>query len=56
MLIVSGDKDLKQCLGPNVYMWDPAAREEKLLNEAEFRLRNGPQKETHEDGRHAGAQ
>ena len=31
VIIVSGDKDLKQCLGPNVYMWDPAAKEEKLL-------------------------
>ena len=26
VIIVSGDKDLKQCLGPNVYMWDPASR------------------------------
>ena len=41
VVIVSGDKDLKQCLGPNVYMWDPAAREEKLLNEAEFRAESG---------------
>lgn len=31
VVIVSGDKDLKQCLGPQVFMWDPAAREEKLL-------------------------
>lgn len=37
VVIVSGDKDLKQCLGPNVVMWDPAAREEKLLTEAAFR-------------------
>lgn len=41
VVIVSGDKDLKQCLGPNVYMWDPAAREEKLLSEAEFRAESG---------------
>ena len=41
VIIVSGDKDLKQCLGPNVYMWDPAAREEKLLSEAEFRAESG---------------
>ena len=27
--------------GPRRYMWDPAAREEKLLNEAEFRAESG---------------
>lgn len=41
VIIVSGDKDLKQCLGPHVYMWDPAAREEKLLGEAEFTAESG---------------
>lgn len=41
VIIVSGDKDLKQCLGPNVYMWDPVAREEKLLGEAEFTAESG---------------
>ncbi|WP_165174774.1 DNA polymerase I [Desulfovibrio sp. ZJ369] len=41
VIIVSGDKDLKQCLGPNVYIWDPAAREEKLFGEAEFRAESG---------------
>jgi len=41
VIIVSGDKDLKQCLGPNVYMWDPGTREEKLLDEAAFRAETG---------------
>ncbi|WP_302514192.1 5'-3' exonuclease H3TH domain-containing protein, partial [uncultured Desulfovibrio sp.] len=41
VIIVSGDKDLKQCLGPNVYMWDPASREEKLVSEADFTAENG---------------
>lgn len=31
VIIVSGDKDLKQCLASNVVMWDPGGREEKLL-------------------------
>lgn len=41
VIIISGDKDLKQCLGPDVYMWDPAAREEKLLDEAAFLEESG---------------
>lgn len=41
VVIVSGDKDLKQCLGPNVYLWDPAAREEKLLTVAAFTAESG---------------
>lgn len=41
VVIVSGDKDLKQCLGPNVYMWDPAFKEEKLLTAAEFKAESG---------------
>lgn len=41
VIIVSGDKDLKQCLGPNVYMWDPASREEKLLSAAAFTAETG---------------
>mgnify|MGYP002416947916 CR=1 FL=1 len=40
-IIVSGDKDLKQCLGPNVYMWDPASKEEKLVSEADFTAESG---------------
>ncbi|MGF0001132.1 DNA polymerase I [Desulfovibrio sp. SGI.133] len=41
VIIVSGDKDLKQCLGPNVYMWDPASKEEKLVSEAAFTAESG---------------
>lgn len=41
VVIVSGDKDLKQCLGPNVYMWDPAPKEEKLLTAAAFTAESG---------------
>lgn len=40
VIIVSGDKDLKQCLGPNVYMWDPGAKEEKLITAADFEAEN----------------
>ena len=31
VVIVSADKDLKQCLRPNVIMWDPAAKDEKIV-------------------------
>lgn len=31
IVIVSADKDLKQCLRDNVIMWDPAARDGKLF-------------------------
>ena len=41
VIIVSGVKDLKQCLGPNVYMWDPASKEEKLVSEADFTAESG---------------
>ena len=41
VIIVSGDKDLKQCLGPNVYMWDLASKEEKLVSEADFTAESG---------------
>lgn len=41
VIIVSGDKDLKQCLGPNVFMWDPGSKEEKILTVEEFRAENG---------------
>ncbi|MDD4701820.1 MAG: DNA polymerase I [Desulfovibrio sp.] len=41
VVIVSGDKDLKQCLGPNVYMWDPAFKDEKLLTSAQFTEQSG---------------
>ena len=41
VVIVSGDKDLKQCLGPNVIMWDPGSREEKITTAAEVEKENG---------------
>ncbi|MBD5642124.1 MAG: DNA polymerase I [Desulfovibrio sp.] len=41
VVIVSGDKDLKQCLGPDVVMWDPGTREEKLITAADFEAENG---------------
>lgn len=41
VVIVSGDKDLKQCLGPDVVMWDPGAKEEKLITAADFEAENG---------------
>ena len=41
VVIVGGDKDLRQCLGPNVYMWDPAFRDEKLLTAAKFTEESG---------------
>lgn len=41
VIIVSGDKDLKQCLRSNVYMWDPALKEEKLLTAKEFEETEG---------------
>ncbi|MBO4301227.1 MAG: DNA polymerase I [Desulfovibrio sp.] len=41
VIIVSGDKDLKQCLAPNVFMWDPTSREEKLISAASFTAEKG---------------
>ncbi|MDP2848972.1 MAG: DNA polymerase I [Humidesulfovibrio sp.] len=36
VVIVASDKDLKQCLTPNVYLWDPAGKNEKVTSEADF--------------------
>ncbi len=41
VVIVSADKDLKQCLGPSVIMWDPGSREEKLFTAAGVEAENG---------------
>ena len=41
VVIVGGDKDLRQCLGPNVYMWDPAFKDEKLLTATKFTEESG---------------
>jgi DNA polymerase-1 len=36
VVIVASDKDLKQCLSPNVYLWDPSGKAEKVTSEADF--------------------
>ena len=41
IVIVGVDKDLRQCLTPNVVMWDPASKEEKLVTLDTFRT-GGP--------------
>lgn len=41
VVIVGGDKDLRQCLAPNVYMWDPASKDEKLLTASRFTEESG---------------
>lgn len=41
VIIISADKDLKQCLDDNVYMWDPGTKQEKLTTLAEFREETG---------------
>lgn len=41
VIIVGADKDLRQCLAPGVWLWDPAAKEEKLISETSFRADTG---------------
>ena len=41
VVIVGVDKDLRQCLAPNVVMWDPAAKEEKIVTLDSFRTETG---------------
>lgn len=41
IVIISGDKDLKQCLAPDVLMWDPGSKEDKLLTMSDFEAENG---------------
>ncbi|MBO4334936.1 MAG: DNA polymerase I [Desulfovibrio sp.] len=36
VIIISGDKDLKQCLAPNIYIWNIAAKEEVLISQSDF--------------------
>lgn len=40
-VIISGDKDLKQCLRENVFAWDPGAKEEKIITEDLFKEETG---------------
>ncbi len=41
VVIVSADKDLKQCLSPRVSMWDPGSKEEKFVTAAGVEEENG---------------
>ena len=41
VIIIGADKDLKQCLDDNVFMWDPGVKQEKLTTLAEFREETG---------------
>lgn len=41
VILVATDKDLKQCLAPNVLMWDPAARDEKIVTLERFKAETG---------------
>ena len=41
VIIVGGDKDLKQCLSRRVFLWDPEGKDENLITETDFRDENG---------------
>ena len=41
VVIIGMDKDLRQCLAPDVVLWDPASREEKLITLESFREQTG---------------
>ncbi len=41
VIIVSADKDLRQCLTPNVTMWDPASKDEKIITLESFVQESG---------------
>ncbi len=41
VVIVGADKDLRQCLHPNVVLWDPASKDERLTRLADFEAENG---------------
>ena len=41
VVLLGADKDLKQCLRANVLLWDPAAKEEKIVTLAAFQEENG---------------
>ncbi|MBA4358196.1 MAG: DNA polymerase I, partial [Desulfovibrio sp.] len=43
VVIVASDKDLKQCLTENVFLWDPAGKNEKVTSQADFVAENGIQ-------------
>ncbi len=41
VIIVGADKDLRQCLQEQVWLWDPAGKEEKLTSAADFTQETG---------------
>lgn len=41
VVIIGADKDLKQCLSPNVYIWDPSGKEERLTSLQSFEEEQG---------------
>lgn len=41
VILVASDKDLKQCLTPSVYLWDPSGKAEKLTGAADFTAEYG---------------
>ena len=41
VVILGADKDLKQCLGENVTLWDPGSKEEKITTLQSFREESG---------------
>ena len=41
VVVVGADKDLKQCLGQGVMLWDPASKEEKITTLESFREEMG---------------
>ncbi len=41
VVIIGADKDLRQCLNPNVYIWDPSNKEERLNSLAAFEAEYG---------------
>ncbi len=43
IVIVGTDKDLRQCLGPNIWLWDPAGKQEKLISLENFTYETGLQ-------------
>ena len=49
VVIIGADKDLKQCLHPNVVLWDPASKEEKITTLASFKEEMGMEPESWPD-------
>lgn len=41
VVIVGADKDLRQCLGPRVVIWDPGAKKDSVLTLEDFRADTG---------------